>query len=173
MVASSTPLNVEDKAFLDRFPRPERSTIANLFLGVIRSGTGMAEQVAADVAKELRQRIARQRGAVRSYAGSEWAFQAQERYEQYQRWVATVEGQSGEALRYAAYCIAYERLPRTERERIKSGRATEAIAAWQSQQPASDAQKRYLRDLGYTGDVDALSKADASAEIGRRKRAGG
>jgi len=68
-----------------------------------------------------------------------------------------------EALEFAAEVIRRENLPEAERQKLKEERAAAGRRAWMETQPPSDAQLRYLKALGYEGEV--RSKGHASGLI--------
>lgn len=147
------PDEADRKAFLDLFPERERSLVANLFLAEVRAGIRNAEDIVHNVRVETSRRII---GAQR------W----EQPTEKYHRIQSALLDQSELAQHYAAYCIAYEALPGDEREKVRASHRAEGMQAVRNAMPASDAQKKYLLEgFGYRGDVEALSRQQASELI--------
>jgi hypothetical protein len=64
-----------------------------------------------------------------------------------------------QALDFAQWCIAWERLPAAERQRVKSERAAAHRAAWMAQQEPTAKQLSYLKALGHRGEVTSRQHA--------------
>lgn len=160
--------SVADKAFLDLFPRNERSTVANVFLNGIRregavNGGSVIQRAVADITE--RRRWA-QHYAV-TERNSEWAHHQVEQVYKYDRWLAEIQEHFDSAVVYAEWCLWYESLPRIEKAKVKQtggGLPSTSVSA-----PATERQRWFLGELGYDGPTDNLTKQEASALIGKLK----
>jgi hypothetical protein len=162
--------DVKDKAFLDLFPRTERSPVATMFLNVIRRGVDTEGRVIQAVAVALGNKIvdAEHWLAVSVNAESPWSDDYRARVERLRQWHHILDTNFDAAVAYAGYCLAYEALPREEREKFKAGRPTNPD--WGSE-PATDKQKAYLTGaLRYTGDMQGMTKRQASELIAWLKK---
>lgn len=158
-------MDVDAKQFLDHFEQRDRSLIANLFLEGIRAGRKSAPVVVAYVFARAGERMRGQ------YADAHEV----ERMTLLQQMLSAPT--SG-ATDYAQYCIDWEALPRSEREKIKQGRSQQYAAAAMQDKPATEKQLGYLSALGYTGPppgnrleasrlIDAWqAKTKTNAEVG-------
>ncbi len=180
-------LNPNDMAFLDRFPAKERSTIANRFLDPIRDGLGVgyaksAESVITAVVAECRKKAANAESwAQRAEASdTEWAedsaARSWENAAKETRWVMTINAHRDEALRLAEYYLTYEQLPRDQRKQASAASRSRAVTAAVEQrpdEPATEAQLRYLHVLGHRGPAPVTKReaskliSDLKAESGR------
>ncbi len=146
------------RQLLDYFPRHQRSTVANIFLGAVRAG--------ATTVPDVLQRVER------AFLGR---LDAGQRYrdvlaqQQARAALDILAAHPHRAADLAAWCLEWEALPREERERLKAQRGDEHRRQWLEEQPATPKQRDYLRALGYTGEI--RSKAHASQLIDELKRA--
>jgi hypothetical protein len=106
--------------------------------------------------------------AVSVNAESPWSDDYRARVERLRQWHHILDTNFDAAVAYAGYCLAYEALPREEREKFKAGRPTNPD--WGSE-PATDKQKAYLTGaLRYTGDMQGMTKRQASELIAWLKK---
>jgi len=66
--------------------------------------------------------------------------------------VSLIDAYFDEALDLARYYLWWERLSAEEQRRIKAER-------WMAQQPATEKQTKYLRALGYHGEIESKLQA--------------
>jgi len=127
-------LNPDDKKYLDQFGQYDRSLISNLFLAAVRNGLHSPESVTAHVKADGKNRL-------RRYPERD--------KERLLLLLSTIDTE--QAALYAAYCISYEALPRSEREKLKSGRNQMYVQQAMEQKPPSPAQLSFLTTLGHRG----------------------
>lgn len=124
--------NPDDRAFLDRFPQNARGTLANKFLAPIRDGVVNPQAVIVAVRAECVRTVQQ----TWRYRDQSWSGEVAQRET---RILDLITSYPDEASRLAQYYIAYESLPRGERDRLKarghaalsSERSTVDIAAEQ------------------------------------------
>src|SRR5438045_2973117 len=99
-------LNADDKIFLEQFDRHDRSLIANMFLEAVRNGIRLPAGIVDYVRLDAQRRL------------SNLARYGREDDHERERMtlLLSVLGTNG-ALGYARYSIAWEALPRAEREK--------------------------------------------------------
>jgi hypothetical protein len=154
----TTPGTPDDgRALLERFPNARRSYLANTFLYAVRAGAHTPARVLADVEHELREVAAR---------SQHWGFS--DTIERTNEVAAVLSAHRGEALAFAAWCIAYQALPPAEKERQKRAKREVHRQVYMEMQPATEKQIAYIRALGYHGVV--TSKAMASSLIDKIRR---
>lgn len=128
--------------FLNHFEPRKRATVANLFLYAVRRGITFPHRIVSAVRHDLLV------GAIR------WGnHDGKERNEHI---VTVIDAYPDEAFDYAKWAVWWESLSYAEKQRIKAEK-------WMAQQPATDKQTKYLRALGYHGDIE--SKLQASEMI--------
>jgi hypothetical protein len=154
----------DPRTLMDRFPQPERSTVANLFYTAVRAGLRDPVVVHSRVLHTLRHDIEYQEQWIHSDGSLNPAW-ARERIQQRQRWEALLYDYDDDAIAFAQYVIEREQKPRAEREAEKAAHTEEYRRAYMAQQPPTEKQVAYLRRLGHHGPVG--SKAEASALIDR------
>lgn len=147
----------QDRAFLDFFPPLGRSHVANLFLRPVRQGIHTPEAVYAAVFAELRESIERARTWGRDNIRDQGILDQMRR-------------SYDEAMDYARYAIEYEKLTPEQKQRIKDGRADNAISSRMDAEEATEKQCAYLHKMGYTGPI--YSKKFASSLIDIYTRGG-
>lgn len=150
-------MNTTLRAFLEYFPQSQRSHVAYLFLRPVREGRTDPQAVYAAVYAGLREVI--DRGARYGWDNA-----------RDQGILDQMKRAYDDALDLARWAIEYEKLTPAEKQRIKSGRATEAIAAHMDREDATEKQVAYLRGHGYTGPI--YSKKFASSLIDIYTRGG-
>lgn len=138
-MAENSKLNPDNKRFFDRLPANQRSTVSNLFLDPIRSGVGDAIAVVKEVYAEAKRRR------------DEAHYPNPERQEKAALLMCLLKQHYDEAVALAEYYIAYESLPRSERERIKMTTSLNAVKDSMAGKPTTDKQKELLGILGFTG----------------------
>ncbi len=140
------------RRLLERYPAEARSLVANLFLDAARRGVTDPVIVVGAVTAEGRRRWSR------------WADGKGKAI------ADTLVAYPTEAVDYAGWAIAWAGLPNDCRQAIKAERGHDYRLAWLSKQPATDAQVRYVRQLGWTGEI--ASKAAASTLIDELRSGG-
>ena len=151
-------------AFLDLFPERERSGAVKRLLDPIRAGVAAtpAAVVAAAVA-DVRNKLTQAAYWV-NRGGSDEAVAIHSRV------LVALTDSPEKAEAAAAYYLDYEALPDAEKGRVKRQHTADAVKTVYGNQPATEAQKKYLREgFHYRGDVDALTKQQASELIERFK----
>ena len=151
MIPHPTPAQTPEnhrasRAWLERVPASRRGPIANWFHYAVRSGARTPVQVLAAVC----QTCARRR------AGSD--------HPDATLTLAALHVDQAGALAYARWVIDYEALPYGERQRVKAERTFAALKDAMQGKEATEAQLRYLQDLGYRGAPPA-DRAHASVLI--------
>lgn len=138
--AGPNGLDPDQRRLLDRIPQNQRGTLANWMLEPIRSGMLDPELVIQHVEKHILRRLA---DAWR-YRDTSWATE-----DAFKLGVirSAVQDHRDEALALAGYYVAYESLPRAEREKIKARNH----AAIQSVMPESgsiaERQAAFIADI--------------------------
>ena len=159
-------LDVDAKAFLDPFAMHDRSLVANLFLEAVRTG-GKTDPAAVTEYVRL---LAFERRR-KPYAAAK----------EQERMALLIDGithNRAGAERYAAYALAWEALPRSERERLRAGSHAAYARAAMEEKPASEKQVAYLLKLGYRGQtprtmaeasrlIDGFNAKNAKSETGK------
>lgn len=119
--------------FLDRFDPNERSAVSNDFLYTIRRmGPSTPQAVCSAVWKETK--------------ATRWR-------ERSKKLLSVLAEDPEGALDYAARQLAWEALPPSDKQAVKSMKQQAGIAAWQMTQAPTEKQLAYLEGLGYTGEV--------------------
>lgn len=143
------------RQLLSHYPEHQRSAMANLFLFAVRRGAGDPEAVLATALADLRGRLGtwgREEGTVRAQ-------------------LATLMQHRAAALNFAGWALAWESLPREERERQKAQRGDQHRQRYLDTLEPTERQVRFCRSLGWSGAIE--SRAHASEIIDRLKGAGG
>lgn len=149
MTARPLPTEARD-TFLAHFSETKRGTVANWFLLPIRDGHIDPQVAVAHVIGQLTRR--RDAAWTSEHARAEADFT-----------IATIQTFRAEALAFAAYYIAYERLPAAERAALKERERAQHRDAWMAGNAPSDRQIAYLRRLGYTGPAPTTMRAASDA----------
>ena len=133
--------------FLNHFEPRQRGHIANIFLAPVRQGVIEPHRIVSAVRHELLQQAVKCKrwGNVETVQRNEHI-------------VTMIDTHFDEAVDYARWAIWWESLSYPEKQRIKAER-------WMAQQPATEKQTKYLRALGYHGEIE--SKLQASELIDR------
>ena len=163
-MATSNAAAVDDarqdprSSFLELFPQRARSHVTNLFLDAVRRGglrkpSAIVQAVSDEAERQL------------SYADDPQSIA------KFQLLVAQLS--TPEALDFAAWAVNWCSLSSDERRRAKEGRSAAHLVAWMAQQPPTTPQLNYLVKVGWRGDVDTLTRLDASALIEKLKAKGG
>lgn len=144
-----TPGDPDPRAWLDAFPAPRRSAIANWFHFACRGGASTPHTVCSAVSATIQRRLA-------------WSPEPESRAFLLSC-LDTLRTHQAEALAYATYVITYEQLPYEERQQIKGRRAlTYAMQG----KPTTAKQAALIRRRGYRGAIPA-DRAEAHALIDR------
>ena len=140
---------MQKNTFLEQFPQPRRSLIANLFCYAVRGGAHTAGAVIAVVRLNVLQRL-----------GDRFtAPEQREALEKLRGLLDTAEGRE-----FASEILAWEALEPAEKERQKQQRRQHYQQSAMDQQAPTTAQLRYLETLGHRG-VAPTSKLAASQLI--------
>ena len=143
----------DPRAFLEHFPQPRRSTIANWWHYGVRAGVQTPVQVLQAVHATCRQRLARGASADATLV------------------LAALDGDQAGALGYAQWVITYEALPYDARQRVKAERTFAALKDAMQGKAATEAQVRYLAALGYrVRRRQIVPRHHSSLNTSRRKR---
>ncbi len=144
------------RRFLDHFPDPMRSLVANSFIDATRAGAATVPDVQRcaerswlcrlDSGERVRDGLARRRA---------------------QAVLDALAAYPDEAAAFAEWALEWASLPAEERARRKRCRSEEHRRAWLDSQPATERQIAYARLLGYQGAIE--SKRHASEIIDRLK----
>ena len=153
-VSEGLPANLNSatgrpRPFLDRLNPGHRSSAANSFLAVVRSGETDPDVIIAIVTAEARARVNR-------CLGSDG--------DRYRGLITALRNYPDDARAEAEYALRWESLTPAEKAREKARRSVEGINAWMESQDPSDKQLDLLSKLGHDGDPPA-SKAEASRLI--------
>jgi hypothetical protein len=129
-------LDSEARGCLRQFETRRTGTVANSFHGACRRGFDTTEGIVTAVSLEYKQKL-----ASRYADDDDRAF--------YRQVIESLrdEGRTA-ALRYAASVITYERLPRSEQQRLKLQRRLPYLQAGRAGKPVTDARRHLLQDLG-------------------------
>ena len=146
-------LNPDNKIFLENFPQSVRSTISNLFLEPIRSRITDPVFVLRFVFKASKDR------AESRYADAD-------RIQRETDLQSMLRAKYTDALALAEYYIAYESLPPSEKQRIKSASVGAYLIDAMQEKPVTEKQRELLIKLGWAGNMPLDRKA-ASLEIDR------
>jgi len=149
---SAPTLDPSDRRFLAHFEPRQRGNIANLFLDPVRRGETEPHRIVSAVRYDLLKQVIRWK-RWRNHDGIA-------RNEQI---VDLIDAHFDEAVDYARWAIWWESLSDPEKRRIRAER-------WMSTQLATDKQVKYLRALGYTGEIE--SKLQASEWIDKLLKEG-
>lgn len=162
MMIPDAPLTVnsglDSRVWLEQFPAPRRSAIANWYHHAVRNGACAPAAVVHQVQQTLQRRL-------------QWAREPTDTAHPHTVLKALQADHAG-ALAYAASVIAYECMPADARQQVKAERAVPYLQEAMRGQPVTEKQAAYLRALGYTG-PHPEDRAAASALIDRFKRGGG
>lgn len=146
-LTSKDTIDTSDRRFLAHFEPLQRSAVANLLLYAVRRGMTEPCQIVSAVRHDLlAEAIRRKRWG--KLDAAQWREQI----------VTEIDASPDEAFDYAKWAVWWESLSYAEKQRIKAEK-------WMAQQPATDKQTKYLRALGYHGEIEA--KLDASERIDR------
>ena len=149
---------VTARRWLEQFPAPRRSAIANWYHYAVRNSACSPADVVHQVMQTVQRRL-------------QWARDPAETAHLHTVLKALQTDRSG-ALAYAASVIIYEYMPADARQQVKAERATLYLQEAMRGQLVTAKQTAYLRALGYTG-PHPEDRAAASALIDRLKRGGG
>jgi hypothetical protein len=160
MEARTQPLSTvapDRDAFLNHVPTDRRSHITNLVLHAVRRGAKTPSAVLAAVEAEIAtcQERARYWNNTDSLA-------------RYDEVAAIFAAHRTEALAFCAWGLAWERLTPEQKARHRAAKGETYRRAYMEQQPATEAQLRYLAHLGHTGEVTSMAQASALIEQLRR-----
>lgn len=155
-VTSST--GADPRAWLEHFPAPRRSGVANWFHYAVRAGHTTLAAVVFQVEQTVLRRL-------------QWA-SAHTDTAHLRTVLEALQADRAGALAYAANVIAYEQLPYDVRQRVNAARATPYLQEAMRGKPVTEKQTALLRTLGYTG-PQPDDRAAASALIDRLTQGGG
>jgi hypothetical protein len=148
---------IPQRAWLEHFPPHCRSPISNWFHNTVRGGATTPAAVLWQVQREAQGRLGATGHVVDPYC---------------QAILDLLQTDRAGALAYAEDVLAYERLPREERQRVKAERAAPYLQKAMRGQPVTAKQTAYLRALKYAGPPPE-DRAAASALIDSLTREGG
>jgi hypothetical protein len=143
---------VTPRDWLAQWPIACRSLISNLFHYAVRAGAPTPALVVHAVQGALERRlrsVTSPRTATDETLHSVWQL---------------LQAAPQEAYAYAQSVLAWESLPRAERERQKQERGRHFQQQYMVQLPVTPQQEAFLRTLGYTGELPA-NRAEASMLI--------
>lgn len=142
--------------FLAAFPKNAQSTIANIFCHAVRNGARTVAQVIEAAEWDLIQR-------------QEWGISEHHCLAPIIKDLHdAVISPTGDAPNFAAFVLWRELLTPAEKEKLKTAKGKEFVAARMAGEPATDAQKKYLRSLGCNEAPE--SKLHASQLIEKYKK---
>jgi len=144
-------------SLLDRFADSRRTVPAQAFFRTIRFGAKAPADVLMIVKHDLRDRC-------------RMPWTTTEQRGEYEQIISVIDAHRDEALEFAAACIRREQAPPEERQRLRWMAATEGKRRWQETQQPTEAQRAYLRVLGWEGEVG--NRREASELIDRLRRGG-
>jgi hypothetical protein len=144
------------QAFLGLFPDSMKAHISNIFLGAVRQGAENPDRVLVDV---MTSSLARLKTAER--------FNDSRDEVKFRLLLRVMDTHQDKARGFARYCTDWEALPPTQKGIVKAARAQEYRAQYLDSQPATEKQIKYLRNLGWSGDI--TSKQQASGLIEKYK----
>ena len=133
--------------FLNHFEPRQRGHIANIFLAPVRQGVIEPHRIVSAVRQDLLAEIVRWKRW-----GKHKGIQRNEHL------LSVIDTHFDSALDYAEWAIWWESLSVQEKQRVRAEK-------WMAQQPATEKQTKYLRALGYHGEIE--SKLQASELIDR------
>jgi hypothetical protein len=148
----------DPRALLAHVPAHRRSPLANWFHFSARSGATTPHAVCSGVWQTVQRRL-------------QWASTPETR-QFLQSVLDMLQTHQAEALAYAQHVLTYEALPYEQRQRVKAQRALQYLKTSMRSKPATEAQARYLRSLGYTGELPT-DRGQASALIDALQQKGG
>jgi len=134
-------IDTAKRRFLARFEPRQRGHIANIFLDPVRRGETEPHRVVSAVRHDLLAQAVRWKrwGNHDGIARNE-------------RIVSPFDTYFDEAVDSARWAIQWDRLSDPEKQRVKAER-------WMAEQPPTEKQVKYLRSLGYDGEVESKRKA--------------
>ena len=132
-----------NRDFLNHFEPRQRSHVANLFLFSVRRGETEPHRIVSHVRHDVLAQTVRWKRTHEGFARNE-------------RIVTVIDTHFDEAVDFARWALWWESLHEQDKRRIKAER-------WMAQQPATEKQTKYLRWLGYDGEIQ--SKLQASELI--------
>ena len=150
---------MSNRRFLERFEPRQRSYIANLFLHQVRRGVTDPQRVYSGVRFDVSRQANRARlyGRILTVDRNGAILNALDEYRD-------------EAIDYAKWAIEWDNLPDDEKQSIKRERSEVFIRERMAEQPPTDKQIKYLRSLGWQGEIE--SKLFASQKIDELLKAG-
>ena len=137
----------ERRAFLTVVPETARSWLTNILLREVRRGVHPPAAIIDNAIATLRERL------------GGWGRED----ERVRAMLLLLLRHRADAERFAAWCVDWEALSQPEKARQQAARGEEHRRAWLDGQPPTEKQRRFLRSLGYRGEV--TSKAHASSLI--------
>lgn len=149
--------------YLGQFPQNRRSTVANRFLDAVRAGHNRPEGIVIAVRFKVAQDIGHTRETLERWPDGDWAEDNRQRLDFFRQLMASLP--SPDALAYAQYCLDYEALPQSEKDRMKTRQRDTHIQAHMAGLEPTEAQLGLLRKLGWAGQPTVDSRAEASSLI--------
>lgn len=124
-------MNDQGKRFLERFPNSQRSAVGNAFLGVIRAVIDQNPEP-KDVCSQVYWEVLEKAKAGDAAATS---------------WLPLFRAHKVEALDLARHYLDYERLPASEKEKLKAANEEDGKRAYMEGQPPTEKQIALLKRL--------------------------
>lgn len=151
--AMKTTSDMPDRRFQAHFEPRQRGHIANAFLSPVRNGETEPHRVVSAVRHDL---------LAQAVKWKRWGNypEGRKRNEQI---VSLIDAYFDEAVDLARYYLWWEGLSEPEKRHMKAER-------WMAQQLPTEKQVKYLRSLGYTGQIE--SKLQASELIDKLLKEG-
>ena len=153
-----------DRRFLDHFPQEQRSTVANMFLGVVRSDSAKGETHTATLVRD----DARAEGAYRLQTA--FRYGDTQAIAKWQGILSVLARWPDEAWAYAQWCLDYEAMPYEERQRLKAEHMQEAREMAMAAKPVTEKQAAFIRSLG--GDPATVTTAREASQLIDRLKSG-
>ena len=149
--------------YLGQFPQNRRSTVANRFLDAVRAGYDQPRKIVGSVLLKVAQDIRHTRETLERWPDSDWADDNRQRLDFFRQLMESLG--TPESLAYAQYCLDYETLPQTEKDRIKTRQRDTHIQAHMAGLEPTEALLGLLRKLGWAGQPSVDNRAEASSLI--------
>jgi hypothetical protein len=140
------------RSWLEQWPTARRSLISNLFHYAVRDGATTPALIVQAVQAAITRRL---RYARPPYDAADEALHTVRQ---------ALQSDPQDAYAYAQNVLAWEQLPRVERERQKQERGRYFQQQYMAQFPVTPQQSAFLRSLGHRGELPA-NRAEASQLI--------
>jgi hypothetical protein len=154
------PLRTDKRPLLPRIPTKRRGPLVSAFLEPIRASVTDPQQIVTAAVATIRRQI-------QDYG----RWMTPQSSDELRATLLAVLGHPTEALALAAELIAYEALPREEKQRLKAERAEQSRQEYMASLPPTDKQLWYPRKLGVA--ITPSNRWEASTMIDARVGKGG